>query len=160
MPKDTDKWIEDLAGALFDPIIVVPGGWGESLPDWIRPAIKEERLIENMQTIAGKEPTATDAEAVAYLYTASLTAAISESWARIYIYIAGKVMARHMKAELPDDIKVDTLNEYDQKELDHLKAWIYQKRLKARKRQTTRAMVGRTAEPPVEKPASPQLQLF
>ena len=63
-----DHWIDDIVGALFDPIIVMPGGWGDDLPEWIKTSITIDRLAENMLAIKeGREPIATDAEAVAYL---------------------------------------------------------------------------------------------
>ena len=86
-----DQGISDIVGCLTDPIIVMPGGWGDTLPDWIKTAITLERLIVNMESLKGKEPTATDAEACAYLYTASLTNPMGSDWTQIYLYIATKV---------------------------------------------------------------------
>ena len=132
-PQTGDRWISDLVGTLCDPIIVMPGGWGDSLPEWIKGQITLERLVENMKTTEGKEPTGTDAEATAYLYTASLTAPLSEQWARIYMYVAGRTMAKfNKKAELPEDIKVDSLSDYDMQELNKLKEWLYRQRTRAR----------------------------
>ena len=45
MAKREDKWIDDLVGAIADPIIVFPGGWMDTLPDWIKPQITLERLL-------------------------------------------------------------------------------------------------------------------
>lgn len=131
-PQTGDRWINDLVGTFFDPIIVMPGGWGDSLPEWIKGQVTLERLIENMKVTTGGQPTGTDAEATAYLYTASLTAPMGEHWSRIYLYVAGKTMARHNKTELPEDIKVDSLSDYDMQELNRLKEWIYRQRTKAR----------------------------
>ena len=97
-PK-VDRQISDLVGALTDPIIVMPGGWGDTLPDWIKDAITVERLIENLKHLNGEEPTGTDAEAVAYLYTASLTAPMDRDWAEIYLYLTRKVMLQNKKIE-------------------------------------------------------------
>ena len=72
--RELDKGISEIVGAICDPIIVMPGGWGDTLPDWLKSAITLERLIENIKVIKGEEMTGTDAEACAYLYTASLTA--------------------------------------------------------------------------------------
>ena len=47
---------------------------GDSLPKWLKNAIVMERLIENMKETRDKQSTGTDAEAYAYLNTASLTA--------------------------------------------------------------------------------------
>jgi hypothetical protein len=59
------KQISEVVGCLTDPIVVYPGGWGDTLPDWLKGAISVERLIENIRTLKEGEPTATDAEACA-----------------------------------------------------------------------------------------------
>lgn len=89
--KQLEKGISEIVGVFTDPIIVFPGGWGGSLPDWIKPAITIERLMENIKTLKSGEMTATDAEACAYLYTASLTQPMGHDWTQIYLYIASKV---------------------------------------------------------------------
>jgi len=125
--------VSDLVGALRDPIIVMPGGWGDTLPDWIKTQVTLERLVENMKQAQGQEPTGTDAEATAYLYTASLTAPMTEQWTRIYIYVAGKAISKFNKErKLPEDIKIASLSDYDMQELNRLKAWIYRQRTRAR----------------------------
>jgi hypothetical protein len=44
-----DKGISDIVGIFTDPIIVLPGGWGETLPDWLNGAITLERLEMNIR---------------------------------------------------------------------------------------------------------------
>ena len=127
--RKADGWIGDLVGALFDPIIVMPGGWGDDLPEWLKTRVTLERLTENIvATREGREITATDAEAACYLFTASLTAPIGGDWTQIYLYVAGG----EMKDKMPDDIKVDSLTEQQWRNLRQLKSWIYQARLKHR----------------------------
>ena len=133
MPEvKTEKWIGDIVGALTDPIIVFPGGWGDSLPDWIKPAITLERFIENIKHSRGEEPTGTDAEAMAYLSTASLTQSIDHDWTHIYLYLGTITMCRHKKVEMPDDIKVESLDRNQQEDLARLKRWIYDRRTRIR----------------------------
>ncbi|MDD5700461.1 MAG: hypothetical protein PHU23_00300 [Dehalococcoidales bacterium] len=83
--RKNDSWISDLVGSLTDPIIVMPGGWGDTLPDWIREEITLERMVENMKAIKNEELMGTDAEVVAYLYTASLEAPMGHDWVEIYV---------------------------------------------------------------------------
>jgi hypothetical protein len=130
-PEPTEKWISDLVGTFTDPIIVMPGGWGETLPETIKRQITLERLIENIKRTKGLEPTGTDAEAAAYLYTASLQAPIDSHWTRIYLYVAGRVMGRQ-EVEIPEGIRVENLDDYDMRKLDALKAWIYRQRIAVR----------------------------
>ena len=132
--RKVDGWIDDIVGALFDPIIVMPGGWGDDLPEWLRTRVTFERLGENIVALReGRELTATDAEAACYLFTASLTAPMDHDWTQIYLYVAGGEMKGEKKLEMPEDIKVDTLTESQWRDLKHLKDWIYQQRVKHRK---------------------------
>ena len=56
MPKTADAMISDLVGTFTDPIIVYPGGWGDTLPDWLKEAITLERLETNIKASKGAEP--------------------------------------------------------------------------------------------------------
>ena len=132
--RKVEGWIDDIVGALFDPIIVMPGGWGDDLPQWLRTRVTLERLAENI--IASKENreiTATDAEAACYLFTASLTAPIGGDWTQIYLYVAGLEINDQTKNEMPKDIKVEALTESQWCDLKELKGWIYRQRVKHRK---------------------------
>ena len=73
--KQLEKGISDIVGVFTDPILVFPGGWGDTLPDWLKEAITLERLVMNMRALKGEEMTGTDAEACAYLYDGYLTTA-------------------------------------------------------------------------------------
>ena len=132
MSKNVSPMIDDLVGTLTDPIIVYPGGWGDSLPEWLKNAITLERLTENMKTTKGELPTGTDAEACAYLNTASLTMPMDYDWSQIYLYVAGKTYTRWRKSEMPDDIRVDSLNDQQTSDLNRLKEWLYHRRTTAR----------------------------
>ncbi len=128
--RKVDGWIDDIVGALFDPIIVMPGGWGDDLPDWLRTRVTLERLAENIvATRENREITATDAEAACYLFTASLTAPIGGNWTQIYLYVTGG----EMKDKMPEDLKVEALTESQWRDLKELKNWIYRQRVRHRK---------------------------
>jgi len=127
-----EKGISDIVGVFCDPIIVFPGGWGDTLPDWLKTAITLERLVMNMRALKGEEMTGTDAEACAYLYTACLTHPMGHDWSQIYLYVAGKTYEKEKKSEMPADIRVESLNDGQMRDLNRLKAWLYQKRTAAR----------------------------
>ena len=132
--RKVEGWIDDIVGALFDPIIVMPGGWGDDLPEWLRARVTLERLAENIiATRENREITATDAEAACYLFTASLTAPIGGDWTQIYLYVAGLEINDQTKNEMPKDIKVEALTESQWCDLKELKDWIYRQRVKHRK---------------------------
>jgi len=127
-----EKGISDIVGVFTDPIIVFPGGWGDTLPDWLKNAITLERLEMNMKVLKGEEMTGTDAEACAYLYTASLTAPMDHDWGQIYLYIATQTYRRWGKNEMPGDIALDQLDDGQMRDLRRLKEWLYNQRTKVR----------------------------
>jgi len=130
--KQVEKGISDIVGALTDPIIVFPGGWSDTLPEWLKTAITLERLAMNMRALKGEEMTSTDAEACAYLYTASLTQPMDHDWGQVYLYIATQTYRRWGKNEMPADIAVNSINDYQLAELKRFKDWLYQQRTKIR----------------------------
>ena len=131
--RKVDGWISDLVGSLTDPIIVMPGGWGADLPGWIRDEITIERMVENMKAIKGEELMGTDAEVVAYLYTASLETPMNSYLVEIYLYMASKVMKRHTKQEMPADMRVvEKLTRNQEDDLLRFKRWLYKTRVRAR----------------------------
>jgi hypothetical protein len=127
-----DKGISEIAGVFTDPIIVFPGGWDDTLPEWLKGAITLERLEINMRALKGEKMTGTDAEACAYLYTAGLTAPIDRDWTQVYLYVATQTYRRWRKGEMPADIAVDSLDNEQMSELSRLKGWLYRQRTKIR----------------------------
>lgn len=132
MNSSIDKGISEIVGVFSDPILVFPGGWGDTLPEWLKGAITMERLEMNMRALKGTEMTGTDAEACAYLYTASLTAPLDYDWSQIYLYIAARTYKRWGKNEMPADIAVDSISDYQMRELNRLKDWLYRQRSRIR----------------------------
>jgi len=127
-----EKGISEIVGVFTDPILVFPGGWGDTLPEWLKNAITLERLEMNMRALKGEEMTGTDAEACAYLYTAALTAPMNHDWGQIYLYVATKTYKRWGRNEMPTDIAVDSINDYQKSELNRLKDWLYRQRSRVR----------------------------
>ena len=132
MNKVIEKGISDLVGVFTDPVLVFPGGWGDTLPEWLKGAITMERLELNMRVLKGDEMTGTDAEACAYLYTACLTQPMDHDWAQIYLYVAAQTYRRWGKSEMPSDVAVDSLRDDQIADLNRLKDWLYRKRSQVR----------------------------
>jgi hypothetical protein len=109
-----------------------PGGWGDSLPDWLKSAVTMERLIMNVESLKTGPMTGTDAEACAYLMTVSLTQPMDSDWTQNYLYVAGKTCNRWNKSNLPADIAVDFLTDNQLRELNRLKAWLHCQRIRVR----------------------------
>ena len=112
MPRTVEKGISEIVGVFTDPVIVFPGGWGDTLPQWLKNAITLERLNMNMRALKGEEMTGTDAEACAYLYTACLTQPMDHDWGQIYLYVATRTYRRWGKNEMPGDIAVNPISDY------------------------------------------------
>ena len=130
--KQLEKGISDIVGVFMDPILVFPGGWGDTLPEWLKETITLERLVMNMKALKGEAMTGTDAEACAYLMTVSLIQPMDSDWTQIYLYISTKVCSRWKKVEVPEDIRVESLRDDQLRDLNRLKEWIYQQRTKIR----------------------------
>ena len=125
MDNRIDKQIDALVSALSDPIIVFTSPWMDTLPEWLKGEIKTQRLIQLMK---GEEEVATDAEALAYMYPRALEAPLDSAWTEIYLYLGTQVMGDRM----PDDIRKDSLSDYQMGLLMELKRWICRQQVKAR----------------------------
>ena len=135
--KQLDKGISDIVGVFTDPIIVYPGGgWQDTLPDWIKGAITLERLIENMRALKSPPQTGTNAEAMAYLYPASLEHPLGRDWTEIYLYLGKTVMEfhnpYHKDEPWPADLEQRPLLDSQIQDLNRLKSWIYDRRIRSR----------------------------
>jgi hypothetical protein len=86
----------------------------------------------NMKELKCGEPTGTDDEACAYLMTVSLTQPMGGDWTQIYLYVASQTYKRWEKGEMPSDIIVGSISDYQTRELNRLKSWLYHQRIKAR----------------------------
>ena len=133
----SDKGISELVGVCTDPIIVFPGGgWEDTLPDWFKPAITMERLLECARSSKDGQPTGTDAEALAYMYPRCLSAPLGHDWTEIYLYLGKKVMQSHnpfnKEEPFPDDIAREALTDQQMRKLNERKAWIYDRRVRVR----------------------------
>ena len=130
--KKAQGWIDDLVGAMCDPIIVYPSPWKDDLPDWVKPQITLERLVMNMKVMHEGGVPVGDTEALAYIFPRTMEEPLSEQWMRIYTYVFTQAM-KFKKAEVPEDLRRESLSDYDMRELNDLKTWIYQKRVQHRK---------------------------
>jgi len=64
--------------------------------------------------------------------TAALAQPMDHDWGQIYLYIAGKTYTQWKKTKMPDDIRVESLNDDQTTDLNRLKEWLYRKRTTAR----------------------------
>ena len=156
-----DPILETLC-ALTDPIIVFPAqGWEDTLPEPLKKRLPIDRLAHVMLAINGKESwdECTDVEALLYMYPRTMLSPLSEQWFRIYMYLGTRVMGE----QIPEDIRQEKLSDYDMSELRHLKRWIQERKLKARKDREKKSRAEAPAETPqkqdVSTPEYEQLRL-
>ncbi|MFQ5820823.1 MAG: hypothetical protein ACE5I5_12600 [Candidatus Heimdallarchaeota archaeon] len=123
--SQVDLGITQLVKALFNPIIVWPGFSCQDLPEDLRTEITLQRLIQVHNTpLCHKIEEATDAEALAYLYTATLAIPPDRDWATIYMHLARNYLNRKGHG-LPSFLEEKThFNNYQQLKLTELIRWI------------------------------------
>lgn len=121
---DIQKVITEILGILYDPIVLFPGGWEDTLPANIWDDVVQERFIQALKAKGKKIEEATDAEALAYLYTASLVAPMPSEWTHIYLWLGrNRFGANEAKTFLPEK-----LTSQEERYLHDLKRWIWKKR--------------------------------
>ncbi|MDD5500584.1 MAG: hypothetical protein PHH57_02730 [Candidatus Omnitrophica bacterium] len=132
--RNPEEEISEVVGTITDPIIAWPSPWMADIPEKVKEQIPIQRMIMYIMYLNGKipRPTGTDAEALAYMFPRTMEAPIDRDWVDIYVYL-GNQLAKATGTEFPDDMKMEILPEYLQKKLDHLKHWIYEKRVAARR---------------------------
>ena len=121
--RHVEDQIRRMLGAFRNPIVVFDEGWAQTMPDWLKSRIAMERL---MQLMTHEEGKATRAEAVAYLYTASLRQPLSADWTDIYCHL-GAEYARQRGIAIPQELAPECLTPDQSRELDHLLAWLWRK---------------------------------
>jgi len=116
-----------LTEVLTTPIVFHPGGWADTLPEWLKGKVIEERIamVNN-----GGWDKATDAEVTCYLYTASLCQALGGDWTEITLFQAAKQMPQ-LRTALPATPK--ELSAYQLTELNDLKYKIRNSQIRNRK---------------------------
>ena len=128
LETSVEKQIDDMAGALTDPIIVYPSGWEDTLPGSLKQDITIHRLIHMMKP--GEQGMASFPEVCAYMYTVTLAHSVASEWVNIYMY----AMTQYKGDMMPKDIRQDRLSDYEMGLLNDFRRWIYERRLKERKR--------------------------
>lgn len=127
--REAERQMKLLVRVFTAPIVLHKCGWMDTVPEWLLKWIKLDRMIALMKN--EYEGAATDSEALAYLVPASLEAPMGHDWSQIYLYLATKVIRESGHAELPKDVAVETLNDYQQRILKGLKEWIWNQQDKA-----------------------------
>lgn len=140
IPKE-DNWIDEMVGALTDPLIVYKSPWMDDLPKWIGEQLPMARLVHLMKCTKGmaKWDECTDLEAMAYIYPRTLESPMTSDWVEIYCHLGYEVMYGQglgliKRENFPEDMKpTRDLTNYQKMQLRDLKRWIHRKKVQARK---------------------------
>lgn len=130
--KRDDAWIGEVVGALCDPIIVYPSPWQDDIPDWVKSQITLERLAMNMKVLKQGGVPVGGTEVMAYMFPRTMDAPMPYEWVKIYTLVFNEAM-KFKGVEVPEDLKPEKMSEYEMGQLNHLKRWIYERRVKYRK---------------------------
>ena len=57
---------------------------------------------------------------------------MDSDWTQIYLYVASQTYKQWGKGEMPADIVVESINDYQIGELNRLKSWLFHQRIKGR----------------------------
>jgi len=107
-----EQGISDIVGCLTDPIIGADRYRCRSL------CLSDDRF-----------PDSTDRQR---LDPNSLTQPIDSDWTQIYLYVATQTYKQWNKGEMPADIVVESISDYQMQKLNRLKAWLYERRIRVR----------------------------
>lgn len=127
--KDFERVIEEIIGMFRDPVVLYPGGREDRVPSKLWEMITTERMLQQMKAKGKKIDEATDAEAMAYLYSASLVAPMGNEWAKIYIWLG-----RDLLPNGAEDMAPKELTPQEAIYLKDLKQWIQRRKTSGRKR--------------------------
>lgn len=115
-----------------NPIVLANTEWMP--PDWLLQEVKAERMVISLCALAKPDQFKDDAnyvgnaECLAYMMPATLTAPLDSDNTKIYLYLATKVMKSVRHIEAPKDVKVTELTDYQMGLLKDLKRWLFRQR--------------------------------
>ena len=101
-------------------------------PEKLLKEVQSERMINSLIGLAKpelEEKTVGDAEALAYMMPQTGRVPLTGELVEIYLYLAGRVLKRWKQYDaLPEECKVEKLDEYHEHKLKQLRDWIYKQR--------------------------------
>ncbi len=141
MSKKTDYFVAKLMTIVKPTIVTANPDWGETIPEWLIERIRIQRFVEHFKELKGEKiKEASDEEAFAYLYTASLVVPLREEWVRIYLYLGYKIAPERMKEKIEVLNPPKELTDYEKYLLQRLKEYIYRVR-KKRERERVKSLL-------------------
>ncbi len=124
--KDIQKLFKTIQWAISGPVIVMPAYTNTPIPKDIKDSITTQRMILVMK----HQSKASEAEAMWYISTVSLSMQLTNDWSQIYMYLTRK-HTLSINKELPAFLEKEiVLCKTQQTELKSLREWLYEKSMK------------------------------
>ncbi|MEO0571967.1 MAG: hypothetical protein AAF039_09705 [Bacteroidota bacterium] len=131
--RDTAKdFVFDMMDCLTSPIIVFKSAWMDMVPKDVISNIPMARMI----ALRKQEEMATTIEVLAYLMPRSFEAPMRYEWANIYTWCGLQYAIEYQNGRMAEAMKKiapEKLTRDEQREMDHLRRRIYDKRRKTLK---------------------------
>lgn len=147
---DIEQGISDIVHCVAGPIIVYETSWAEHMPDWFRPEIKTQRLLQQM--VMRWNPDApklvTDIETLAYMYPLTMVHPLEHDWVEIYTWLTVKCMREARRPNMAAVEKIEhpeELTDHQKDLLRGLQQWLwdrYEKLKKNNHKKAQAAIVG------------------
>lgn len=101
-------------------------------PEKLLKEVSSERMINSLIGLAKpelEETTVGDAECLAYVMPYTSRVRLTSDMTEIYFYLAGQVLKRWGQYDaLPEECRVEKLDEWHTAKMEQLKKWIYKQR--------------------------------
>ena len=124
---------------VFKAPIILPH-LSDEVPDGLRRILPIARIKEVLE--AGVD-MASNVDAAIYLSAASLNAPLDSDWADIFLYTATVSMEKYAKVQVPPDIRITELSDYQQRLLREFKEDLYERGLRHLKKKLTQEEIER-----------------
>ena len=125
--------LDDLLRIFSDPVVLYPPAGVDILPNDLREEIQVERMLQRLKVpYPEKIDRATDAEALAYLMSASLEIPLNHDWYKIYTHLFGKYVEQR-NLRIPESLEeivaeCKELDEYYASLLSDLETWLQEQK--------------------------------
>jgi len=126
--SEDDDFVLTFMDALTAPVLTHSITWKDSIPERLLKVITQARLISFLK----KEEIATLPETCAFMMTRTFDGPMNHDWTDIYVFVSCTVCEEYFGENrwecVWDKHKPRELNQYQQKLLNNLRKWIYERR--------------------------------
>ncbi|WP_075344112.1 hypothetical protein [Tenacibaculum agarivorans] len=156
--KDSEEFVFTFMDCLTAPVIVYPSQWQSAIPKHVL----ENITISRMFTLMSGEKMASLTETLAYMIPRTFEHPLPYGWTNIYTWL-GFQYVKSFKRELVEmtkEVAPEQLSRDEERDLKHLRIWIYEKRVKALKERMKSIRKEEVKKTPVQKDKTDTMNLF